>query len=708
MKSFLRRIGGPGPAIIFILALAYRLAYFLTVRDDPLMTYVDAVPDASLFHNWAVDIINGVGPKTAYYIGPAYAFFLALVYKLFGVHLYAVLLVQIVLGAATAALVYVLARRLYGPLAAAIAGSVWVFYLPAVFYDTLVLPASLMLFLVTASLLLLAVALDFGRRWFVAAAAAGLLIGAAALARPNLLLFVPALALWPLLRRVPVWRVVAVFAVPVVLIVGGVTARNKIVADEWVVVSSQGGVNFFIGNNRDAPGSFMPPRGTIGRPEALNEVQTRALAEAALGRPVTTAEASRWWLKRGLRYLARNAGDAALLYGRKISLLTNSYEVTLNADFGFRRNFSFLHRVPIPYFGLLFAFGTVGLALGWQGEPLGKRALAIFFLSTALSVVLFFVVDWYRLPLAPVLAVAAGSGVARIWEDGRHRRWKAAALATAAAALLLAFSWVPGVGCDRDAIATQSYFNYGTYYLVQGDMDEAAAHFREALKYKDDNAYALGYLGLVYERQARDDLAQYYYLKSLEIDPLDAETNYFLAASLARRGKYHLAVPLLETAVGSFPGYADAWRMLGECHIRQRNYVAAAEAFRRLVNLTPRDGKAFARYAAVSMEAGNFDEGLAAARRAIEVDPDVAGAHLLLGRYYRGRGDVAAAVRELEAERRVAPRSPKVYAYLAECYSALGETAAAEAAYRRYVALGGDAEENRDAQKDEDLKTLTD
>lgn len=691
MKTFLRKIGGPGPAIIFASALVYRLAYFLTARDDPLMTYVDAVPDASLYHNWAVDVINGVGSATAYYIGPAYAFFLAFVYKLFGAHLYAVILAQIVLGATTAALIYVLARRLYGRLAAAVAGGVWAFYLPAIFYDTQILPAALMLFLVTASLLLLVVALDYGRRWLVAAAAAGLLFGAAALARPNLLLFLPALALWPLLRRAPVWRVVAVFTVPVVLIVGGVTVRNKAVADEWVVVSSQGGVNFFIGNNAKAPGSFMPPPGTIGRPEALNEVQTRALAEAALGRPLTAAEASRWWLRRGLRYLARNAGDAALLYGRKASLLTNNYEVTLNADFGFRRNFSVLHRVPIPYFGLLFAFGTVGLSLGWRGEPLGRRALAIFFLASALSVVLFFVADWYRLPLAPVLAVAAGNGVSIIWADARRRRWASAAFAAAAAALLLTFSWLPGAGCDRDGIATQSYFNYGTYYLIQGDLDEAAAHFREALKYKDDNAYALGYLGLVYERQGRDDLAQYYYLKSLELDPRDAETNYFLGANLARRGRYEAAALLLENAVGSFPGYADAWRALGECYVKQEEYGAAARAFQRLLNLTPNDGAALARYAAVLMDAGEWAEGAAAARRAVEVDPGVAGAHFSLARYYRNRGDVAAAARELEAEARVSPRSLQVYAYLAECYSAMGETAAADASYRRYRDLGGRA-----------------
>ena len=689
MKDFSRKIGGLGPAIIFLAALAYRVAYFLTVRDDPLMTYVDAIPDASLYHNWAVKLIGGAGVEGAYYIGPAYAFFLALVYKVFGAHLYAVIFVQLVLGALTAALIYSLARRLYGPSAGAVAGAIWVVYLPAAFFDTQILPASLTLFLVTASLLLLAVALDGGRRWPWAAAGAGLFFGVAALARPNLLLFVAALALWPLVRRRAPRRAVAAFVIPVILVVGAVTLRNKIVADEWVVISSQGGVNFFIGNNREAPGSFAAPPGTIGRPEALNETQTRAQAEAAVGRPLSPSEVSRWWFKRGLRYLARNAGDAARLYGRKVSLLTNSYEVTLNADFNFRGNFSPFHRVPVPYFGFIFAFGTLGLALGWRGEPAGRRALALFVLATALSVIIFFVVDWYRLPLAPALAVAAGHGVTRLGGDVRARRWPAAALAAAAAALLLTFSWLPGVGCDRDAIATQAYFNYGTYYMVQGDLDRAAENFHKALTYKEDNAYALGYLGLVYERRGRDDLAGYYYLKSLDIDSGDAETNYFLGANLARRGKYDVAIPLLETAVASFPGYVDAWRMLAECHIKRSDYGAAAEAYGRLLALAPGDANALARYAGVLMETGDFESGVAAARLALAADPSVAGAHLLLGQYYLGRGDVAAATRELEAERATSPRSRRVYAFLAECYEAGGESEAAEAARARYLELGG-------------------
>jgi Tfp pilus assembly protein PilF len=687
MKSFARKIGGLGPAIIFSAALVYRLLYFLTARDDPLMTYVDAVPDAALYHNWAVSMLGGGGLEGAYYIGPAYAFFLAFVYRLFGVHLYAVLFVQLVLGALTAALVYAVARRLYGAAAAWLAGVIWVLYLPAAFYDTQVLPASLTLVLVAASLWLLTVALDGGRRW-PWAAAAGLAFGAAVLARPNLLLFAAALGLWALARREP-RRAVAAFLVPVVLVVAGVTLRNRLAGGEWVVISSQGGVNFFIGNNREAPGSFAAPRGTVGRPEALNETQTRALAEAAVGRRLSAAEASRWWFKRGLRYLAYNAGDAARLYGRKVSLLTNDYEVTLNADFNFRENFSAFHRIPFPYFGFIFAFGTVGLALGWRGEPAGRRALALYALATPLSVIIFFVVDWYRLPLAPALAVAAGRGLAVLGGEVKARRWPAAALAGAAAALLLTFSWLPGVGCDRDAVATQAHFNYGTYYLVQGDLARAAEHFRRALSYKEDNPYALGYLGLVYERQGREDLAGYYYLRSLEIDPGDAETNYFMARSIARRGRCDVAVPLLETAVASYPGYAEAWRLLAECRVELRAYPAAAAAYERLLALTPGDAAALARYAAVLMETGDFEGGVAAARRALAVEPAVPGAHLLLGKYYLGRGELAAATRELEAEREASPHSRQVYALLAQCYEAAGRSEAAEAARGRYLELGG-------------------
>jgi predicted Zn-dependent protease len=64
-----------------------------------------------------------------------------------------------------------------------------------------------------------------------------------------------------------------------------------------------------------------------------------------------------------------------------------------------------------------------------------------------------------------------------------------------------------------------------------------------------------------------------------------------------------------------------------------------------------------------------------------------------LGQYYLGRGDLAAATRELEAERVASPRSRRVYALLAECYAAAGRAEAAAEARARYQELANAPEE---------------
>lgn len=674
---------------VFIGALAFRGIYFLTARDDPLMTYVDAVPDAWLYHHWALDILTGTHQGTAYYIGPAYAYFLAAIYKLFGPHLYAALLIQLLMGAVTAALVYCLAKHLFGALAAAVAGVVWAVYLPAVFFETQILPPALTLLGVTAGLYGFARAADQGRKFAVWAFAGGLAFGVAVLARPNILLFLPALALWPVLGRRRLWRPIGLFAAGVLLLVGVVTVRNKIVSGEWVVISSQGGVNFYIGNNPRATGSFAAPPGILGRPEDLNDAGSRAVAAAALGRPVAAAEASRWWFRRGLNFLATEPAKAARLYGTKGALLANNYEVTLNADYNFRRNFSVIHKIPIPFFGIIFALGTVGLTLGWRGGPAGRTALVIYVLAVAASVITFFVVDWYRLPLAPALAVGTGFAVDRLIAAFRDRRFVSVTLLAAAAGLLLTFAVIPAPGCDRDAIWTQSYQNYGSYYLLQQDYERATEHFRKALRYKKDNATALTYLGLTYERMGRDDLAREHYAAALAINPYDPETNYYLAAQLAKAGDYARAAALLETATADADATGEAWKLLGECYLKLANYAAAERALARATQARPADAEAHVHYAIALMTTGKYPDGLSAARRALELNPHVAGAHALVGKYLFFMGDEEAAAREFRAELSVSPGAADPHAFLAEYYDRRGDVARSQAEYAAYRRAGG-------------------
>ena len=635
---------------VFAAALAVRVLYLVTARGDPLLGFVDAVPDASLYHNWAVGLLGGRDLAGAYYIGPAYAFFLAACYRVFGVNPLAVIYVQCALGAATAAILYSVGRRLFGNAAGWVAGAVWALYLPALFFETQLLPVTLTLFLVALSLALLVRGVESVPRRWLWTGGGGLVFSAATLARPNLLLFLPALATWPVFRQGKQLKAVVAFVLAGLVGTAATAVRNKLVSDEWVLISSQGGLNFYIGNGPHAEGSYTPPPDTFGRPEVLNDRYMKGAPSRALGREVTAAEGSRWWFQRGVLAAARNPGRTALLYGKKLSLLLNSYEVTLNADFNARRNFSIFHTLPVPYFGVIFAFGMLGLLCGRTAGHDGANCLLIYLAAAAFSVLLFFVVDSYRIILAPPLAVGAGAGINFLVGDFRNRRWGAATVGTGAATLAITFSALPGPGVDRDAIATQSYTNYGSYYLLAGDYDRAAQYYRRALKAKPDNPYAMAYLGKAYEKLGRADLARYFYTESLKLDADDAETNFFLGSSLARDDRPGLAIPFLETAAASWEDNADAWLLLAECRARTASYPAAAQAYYRYLRLKPGDALTRARYATVLMETGDYTRGVAQARLALRTNAATPGAHLLLGKYALTNGDRTQAEREFRAE----------------------------------------------------------
>jgi hypothetical protein len=157
---------------------------------------------------------------------------------------------QALLGAATCALGYVITRRLTRSVAAAlVAGAVLTLYLPLVVYTGFLLTETLFAFLIALLVWLLGRAGDGpGLGW---AALAGVVLGAAAVVRPNLLLAFPLLAGAAVLRRRsrPVGArasfVALAFALPVL---GAVVAHNSRLAGRPAGIATNGGVNFFLGH----------------------------------------------------------------------------------------------------------------------------------------------------------------------------------------------------------------------------------------------------------------------------------------------------------------------------------------------------------------------------------------------------------------------------------------------------------------------------
>ena len=187
-------------AAIFFMALAVRLAYLYSYSRSPL--WYALVMDPA--NHWAMarDIATGNGlGRYAYFRAPLYLWFLGSIVKVFGPSLWAARIVQALLGSSSAALTYLLARRLLGRRNFAIlAGLISAFYWGAVYFDGELLITPVATFLNLSGLLLLMVADERDAdnmpalRVFMLWALAGATLGTACIARPNTLVF--AVAVW--------------------------------------------------------------------------------------------------------------------------------------------------------------------------------------------------------------------------------------------------------------------------------------------------------------------------------------------------------------------------------------------------------------------------------------------------------------------------------------------------------------------------------
>ena len=679
------------PLALAAATLATRAVYLATVAHDPFFTYLRHIPDAFFFNNWAQDIASGDwrGGDTVFFIGPLYAYFLAVVYRLIGgPHLVVARYIHIALEVGSAFFIYGFARRVFGERPAKVAGVMWALYLPAIFFSSFVLPVSLDIFLITGSFYLVARGVE-GRWWNFAGA--GALLGLAALDRTNLLVF--ALAAVPIfliyIKRLGWKRLVAYF-VTLAAIVLAVTLRNGLVGGDFVLVSSQGGLNFYMGNSPRATGVYWN-LGEIyqGRPAELNRDLATHVAQEFQKRELKPSEVQRWWLVNGLAWLRDNPRQAAKLYWRKFVFLTNDYEVSLNVDFYFMKFISPFHRLQIPWFGFVFPFGVIGLALGWRRSPFPRTLAAVFVGAYALSVLIFFISARYRLPMVPILIVFAAVGLVRVYDLWRAWRWRAAAATTAVAMALGAFSMWPVSETGRDSAFGQSYYRYGKFYFDEGEYEKAISYFRRSTAMTPEMYQGFLMLGISYEKMGQADTALDTFWRGTVAAPHVPQMHYNFGLALGRAGRLGESVGPLSRAVELDANYVDAWSQLGEVFIGLGDYVRAEMSYRRVLELAPGHAPALARYAELMLRTGRNADALARANEAIEADPNLPGPGVVVGRVYYESGDYAAALEYFEREAELQPTSGEVFAFLSLLCMKAGDADKARAAYRTYMSLGG-------------------
>lgn len=482
------------PLLLLTAALLVRLAHWWAVRDEPFFAWL--AMDSQEYDRWAQGIAAGdwLGSQV-FFQAPFYPYFLAVLYNVFGHSLDAVYLVQIGLAVAGCWALYHAGREMGGERVGLAAAGLAAFYGPFLFHDVHLLKESLAVSV--TCLLLWALATRRHWQWL----AAGLLLGVLALLRENALLLLPFLL--PLAAGKGFVRKGALLAAGLALALLPVAIRNGIVGGDFLPTTFQGGVNFYIGNNPEADGTYRPivPGKQI---PALERQEPVRVAERELGRELSPGEVSSFWMGKALAWAAEHPGDFLRLQLRKLGMFWSWYEQPDAVDYYWVRGRSPALRWLAPVeFGAVMLLALAGLWMVRRNPGPFAPAL-LFALGWMLSTVVFFLFSRYRLPAVPALMLLAAVPLARM-------NRKTAALG----ALVLILPHLAGFQPRLDLV----HYNLGRIEDERGDPDAAREHYKAAFVLNPEDFLACLNLGNHAARRGDWLTALRFYQRAEELEP---------------------------------------------------------------------------------------------------------------------------------------------------------------------------------------------
>jgi Flp pilus assembly protein TadD len=602
------------PAGIALVAFALRLIYLLQLRATPL--FHSPGLDSAYYLDQARAIRSGdwIG-REVFFMGPLYPYVLALLSAGVGTSTFGLLLAQCALGSLGPVLLYFLGCRLLDRPTATLAALATAGYGMLILYDNHFLMEWLLTLLILAVLLQLA---SVGSRTgAVVVFGGGVLLGLAALGRASLLLFVPGALLWLWLgggtgagaggRRRTGW--ILAYAAGIALAIAPVAARNAVVGRDRVLITSNGGLNLFIGNNPIGRGTYMP-LDQVARAAGVKDIPIdvswmitdpsgRSVAEAALKRSLRPSEVSAFYTRRTLDYARADPGRALRILGRKLLLFWNATEIAQIEDPALYRDLIPLMRAPLVSFGVAGPLALAGLALALTGERRRRLLLLTLFVAAfTLSVVAFFVTARYRAPAVPVLLLLAAFAVVELGRRARDARRR-----VRGAARQLAWS---GLALAGFAVVT---------HLDLVHTDRAAAYIS---------------LGIALADEGRDAEAIAAFARAVEAAPGDPVSRYNLGAAYLKAGRLEEAAATFRGAVELAPRSVTGWAGLAESHARLGQPEPAAAAFRRAAALAGKDASLWFQAGRHALAAGQIDSARGAASKALALEPGNEAIHQLV------------------------------------------------------------------------------
>jgi len=581
------------------LALAFSAAAVQTVfllETAHALIFRYPLVDAATYHYQALAILAGKGTPGAFWQPPGYPHFLAALEWLCGGASPAAAraLQALLLAPLLSIFVWRVGRRLLPPGWAFTAGLLTCLTGPLLFYASQLLPAAPAAVLVTAVFLLVLRAGERPTMWRWLTA--GLVTGLATLMMATAIALMPVMV-WFAWRSSKGSRMcflhVAALVAGAALWVLPVSLRNLAQTGHWVWLSTNDGINFYVGNSRNWHVTLSTQPG-LDWDKLVRLPYTQGNAK-------DDVDATRWFWRQAVREMRGDSAGAVARLVLKAFIFWHGREIPRNLDLYGWRNESVLLRTTVWHAytcfptGLLIPLAVVGVIV-FRHRREGVFLIAAM-VAFGLLVALFFPCSRYRVPLLPgliVLATAGLHGLVFAVCTGRQRtaaffsmvavivgvatnapfhwptdvvRYDAHLQNAVGAAADMRLDLVTAKTCYEEAVRldpyfADAYFNLGTVYERLSDKKRAETCYAAALASRYDHDKARINLALLLARRNQLAEALHHLTIAETVNPLNVGAWYNHAAILLQAGRRHEALEPLRRAAELDAQYCDPYRLL--------------------------------------------------------------------------------------------------------------------------------------------------
>ena len=508
------------------------IAYFF-YRQSPLLNPPEgSVHDRSIYQS-AIDLVASgtFFPEGAFDYLPLYPWLMGIFSIFAGSGPAAIATFGIACDAATTACIFLLARRLGAkPVLCGLAALAYAFYPLAVVYSLLSMPNTLNALCVTGFALTVQYVIDRNHHHVAGKRSAhkamfglGFYAGVTTLGFAGMLMMASVAALI-LAIKLRMWSVVLAFAFGMAIPIAPVAIHNSRAEGQVVLLTTHGGLNFYMGNHELATGYPLRIRDFRMSAKHLLEDAHR-YAEDRSGRTLSRAESSAWWSGEARQFWREHPLFGIVLSAKKVALFWNQIDVD---DLRVLEQLKITESAFRNWIGVPFAvFGILGLTGLLLAQKSGVHKIML--LAGMIGLVMFFITARYRLTFVPLMAVLGAVGlsdVGALWRS--HHRVK---LIVVMPILVLVFFPVP----LRD-LRPVDHYNAAIQLMATGQIDKALIVITRGLKIDPEFAdlhFARG--NLLFRREDFKGAVEAY-AQALLRNPNNPTAIFNFALSMARSG----------------------------------------------------------------------------------------------------------------------------------------------------------------------------